>query len=438
MSPRSILPALEKSLDEAGVRHAAIIVAPGEASKSYATFAEVCDAIIAARLERGDLVLALGGGVVGDLTGFAAASVRRGMRFVQIPTTPALAGRFLRRRQDRHQFAITARISIGAFHQPSLVLADTDVLRRLPPREFAAGYAEVVKYGLIADPTSSPGSKPLARRLRRRAGPHPRDRDELRIQGRRRRAATNRAGRPRPAQSRPYLRPCAGKARPLRQRAARPWRGRRHRHGLRLPLFGARGLCPPAAAERVEAHLRAVGLPTRIGDIAGWTPDADEIVEAMRQDKKVERGALTFILARGIGDCFIAKNRSSPRPCAPSSKTNCTREPESNARRERRACRSILWIAVAILVFCIVTVGAVFAGSETAMTAASRARMHALEKQGDRRAALVNRLLAAPRPPDRRDAARQHARQYRLLGLHDQRSRGDRRRQAARSTPPAS
>ena len=127
-----------------------IIVAPGEASKSYATFADVCDAIIAARLERGDLVIALGGGVIGDLAGFAAAAVRRGMRFVQIPTS-------LLAQVDSSVGGKTGINSehgknlIGAFHQPSLVLADADVLQTLPPREFRAGYAEVVKYGLIGD-----------------------------------------------------------------------------------------------------------------------------------------------------------------------------------------------------------------------------------------------------------------------------------------------
>ncbi len=181
------LPALEKSLDEAGVRHAAIIVAPGEASKSYATFAEVCDAIIAARLERGDLVLALGGGVIGDLAGFAAAAVRRGMRFVQIPTS-------LLAQVDSSVGGKTGINSdhgknlIGAFHQPSLVLADADVLQTLPAREFRAGYAEIVKYGLIGDENFFAWLEANWREVfsgRRR--PHPCDRDELPGQGRHRR-----------------------------------------------------------------------------------------------------------------------------------------------------------------------------------------------------------------------------------------------------------
>ena len=144
------LPALEASLEAAGIRHASVTVRPGEASKCYATFERVCDAIIGARLERGDVVVALGGGVVGDLAGFAAASVRRGMRFVQIPTS-------LLAQVDSSVGGKTGINSphgknlVGAFHQPALVLADADVLRTLPPREFAAGYAELVKVGLIGD-----------------------------------------------------------------------------------------------------------------------------------------------------------------------------------------------------------------------------------------------------------------------------------------------
>ena len=175
MSRRHHLAALQRSLDAQRIRHEAIVVPPGEGSKCWREFERVCDAILAAKLERGDLVVALGGGVVGDLAGFAAASVRRGMRLVQMPTTPARAGQFVGRRQDRHQFGRTARTSIGAFHQPSLVLADTRALATLPEREFRAGYAEVVKYGLISDApllrlrSSATGARSL--RAGRRAKP---------------------------------------------------------------------------------------------------------------------------------------------------------------------------------------------------------------------------------------------------------------------------
>ncbi len=132
------------------IRHAAIVVAPGEASKSFATYEHICDAILAARMERGDVVVALGGGVVGDLAGFAAATVRRGMRLVQIPTSllaqvdSSVGGKT--GINSRH-----GKNLVGAFHQPSLVIADTAALATLPEREFRAGYAEIVKYGLIDD-----------------------------------------------------------------------------------------------------------------------------------------------------------------------------------------------------------------------------------------------------------------------------------------------
>ena len=144
------LPALEASLEAAGIRHARVLVEPGEHSKSYAGFATVCDAILAARMERGDIVVALGGGVVGDLAGFAAASLKRGMRVVQVPTSllaqvdSSVGGK-------TGINAPAGKNLVGAFHQPSLVLADTAALDSLPPREFRAGYAEVVKYGLIDD-----------------------------------------------------------------------------------------------------------------------------------------------------------------------------------------------------------------------------------------------------------------------------------------------
>jgi len=299
---------LQQSLDEAAIRHSAIVVAPGEASKSYAGFAAVCDAIIAARLERGDLVVALGGGVIGDLAGFAAASVRRGMRFVQIPTS-------LLAQVDSSVGGKTGINSdhgknlIGAFHQPSLVLADADVLATLPAREFRAGYAEVVKYGLIGDAGffdwleanwrgvfsgGAEGAHAIATSCRAKATIVGRDEYE-----RGDRALLN-----------------FGHTFGHALERLNHYDGARLVHGEGVAIgmaaafrfSAALGLCPPADAARVEAHLRAVGLPARIADIEGLSVGADDIVEAMRQDKKVERGALTFILARGIGDCFVAKS----------------------------------------------------------------------------------------------------------------------------------
>ncbi|MFY8153152.1 MAG: 3-dehydroquinate synthase family protein, partial [Hyphomicrobiales bacterium] len=144
-------PALEACLQQEGIGFTRITVPPGEATKSYAQFTALCDALLAAKIERDDLVIALGGGVVGDLTGFAAAVLRRGVRFVQIPTT-------LLAQVDSSVGGKTGINSshgknlIGAFHQPALVIADTALLDTLSVREFKAGYAEVVKYGLIDDP----------------------------------------------------------------------------------------------------------------------------------------------------------------------------------------------------------------------------------------------------------------------------------------------
>jgi 3-dehydroquinate synthase len=147
---RHHLPATEAVLKSAGIESTRVVVPDGEGSKSYATFETVCEAIIAARIERGDLVIALGGGMVGDLAGYAAASVRRGIDYVQVPTTllaqvdSSVGGKT--GINSRH-----GKNLIGAFHQPIMVIADTALLDTLPKRQFGAGYAEVVKYGLLGD-----------------------------------------------------------------------------------------------------------------------------------------------------------------------------------------------------------------------------------------------------------------------------------------------
>ena len=300
-------PALEASLDAAGLRHTRITLPPGEASKSFANFERVCDEILAAKMERGDAVVALGGGVMGDLAGFAASATRRGMKFVQIPTTllsqvdSSVGGKT--GVNSRH-----GKNLIGAFHQPSLVLADTDALETLNPREFAAGYAEVVKYGLIDDPAffawleanwrgvfaGGPArARAIAVSCRAKAAVVARDEFETGD-----RALLN-------------LGHTFGHAleRLTHYDSHRLVHGEGVAVGMALAFrfSAARGLCDPREASRVAAHLGAVGLPTRIQDIGGPVGTADEIVEAMYQDKKVQRGALTFILARGVGACFIAK-----------------------------------------------------------------------------------------------------------------------------------
>ncbi len=302
------LPALEDSLKAAGVRYSTIVVEPGEGSKSLSVFGRVCEEAIAARIERRDVIVALGGGVVGDLSGFVAASLRRGARFVQIPTT-------LLAQVDSSVGGKTGINSpqgknlIGAFHQPSLVLADVDTLATLPPREFRAGYAEVVKYGLIgdrrffewleADGDAIFHGKPeqicaVAVSCECKAAIVARDETE---QGDR--ALLN-------------LGHTFGHAfeRLVDYDSARLVHGEGVAIGLALALrFSQRlGLCPGQDALRAERHLSSLGLPTRISDIPGADFTADAIMDAMYQDKKVERGALTFILLRGIGAAFVAKS----------------------------------------------------------------------------------------------------------------------------------
>jgi 3-dehydroquinate synthase len=295
------------SLAERGIRSATILVPPGETSKSYESLARVCDAVLAARVERSDIVIALGGGVIGDLAGFAAAVVLRGVRFVQIPTT-------LLAQVDSSvggKTGINSRLGknlIGAFHQPSLVLADTRLLDTLPPRELRAGYAEVVKYGLINDEgffgwceenwfgVLSGGRErdvAVARSCEAKAAVVARDEREDGD-----RALLN-------------LGHTFGHAleRATSYDASRLVHGEAVAIGLALAFrFSERlDFCSRQDAYRVEDHLAEAGLPTRLQDVAGGCGSAEHLLDAMAQDKKVKDGALTFILARGIGQSFIAK-----------------------------------------------------------------------------------------------------------------------------------
>ena len=307
---------LKKSLEAAGLKTNVVVCPPGEATKSYAEFARVSDALIEARVERRDLVIALGGGVIGDLAGFCAAALRRGVRLVQIPTT-------LLSQVDSSVGGKTAINSplgknlVGAFHQPSLVLADSGVLDTLSAREFRAGYAEVAKYGLIGD------------------------RDFFAWLESNWRAVF--AGGP--ARLEAIATSCAAKARVVAadeiEHGERALLNLGHTFGHALERLahydGAMivhgegvaigmacafrfsrhlGLCAADDVRRVESHLAAVGLPTRISAVRGLNADAPAILDAMRQDKKVERGRLTFILARGVGASFISKDVSEAQALA--------------------------------------------------------------------------------------------------------------------------
>ena len=303
------LAVLEHSLVEAGLFAGKIILPPGETTKSLEHLGAVADGLIEMGLERGDLVVALGGGVIGDLTGFAASIVRRGMRFVQIPTS-------LLAQVDSSVGGKTAINSqfgknlIGAFHQPSLVLADTDLLSTLPEREMRAGYAEVVKYGLLGDPAffawldrhwrSMFGNDPsiLTEAVERSVTAKARivERDETETGDRMLLNLGHTFGH-----------------------ALEAWAGFSSRllHGEAVAIgmaqafrFSERqGLCAAGTASAVETHLKSVGLPTRIGDIPGPArPDVPTLIKLMAQDKKVRAGQMTFILVRGIGQAFVTRD----------------------------------------------------------------------------------------------------------------------------------
>jgi len=302
------LEAFEASLAAAGIECVAVRLRPGERSKSFESLEETVDAILAARLERRDAVIALGGGVVGDLAGFAAGIVRRGMNFVQVPTS-------LLAQVDSSVGGKTGintprgKNLVGVFYQPKLVLADTSVLDTLPVREFRAGYAEVAKYGLIDRPAFfawleanwreifSGGSariEAIAECCRAKAEIVERDERETGD-----RALLN-------------LGHTFGHA----LEAATGYDGGRLVHGEAVAIgmvlahkFSTRmNLASADDSARVEAHLSAVGLPTRTDQIPGGLPDAETLLSFIAQDKKVSRGALTFILTHGIGQSFIAKD----------------------------------------------------------------------------------------------------------------------------------
>ena len=293
------------ALHDAKLPASSVAVAPGESSKSFPVLEKVCEALIAARIERGDLVVALGGGVIGDLAGFAAAVVRRGLDYVQVPTT-------LLAQVDSSVGGKTAidtshgKNLVGAFHQPILVVADTALLDTLSVREFRAGYAEVAKYGLINDAGffawleanwqemfsgGAAREHAIATSCRSKAAIVARDEREIGE-----RALLNLGhtfGHAFEAAAGFSDRLLHGEAIALGM-------------ALAFEFSARRGLLPSSDAERVKRHLAAVGLPTQVADVVGGAPGVDRLMELIAQDKKVKRGALTFILTRGIGGAFIA------------------------------------------------------------------------------------------------------------------------------------
>ncbi|KJZ20092.1 3-dehydroquinate synthase [Loktanella sp. S4079] len=299
---------LKQSLNAAGLSAEALVLPAGESTKCWAELQRSVEWLLSQKVERGDVVIAFGGGVIGDLAGFAAAIMRRGVRFVQIPTT-------LLAQVDSSVGGKTGINSphgknlIGAFHQPSLVLADIALLGTLTARDFLAGYGEVIKYGMLGDaaffdwleingPALAAGDtdarvEAVKRSCQMKADIVQRDETEAGD-----RALLN-------------LGHTFGHA----LEAATGYSDRLlHGEGvaigcaLAFELSARLGLCSQEDPSRVRAHLRDMGVKVDIADIAGELPDAQGLLELMGQDKKVLDGKLRFILARGIGDAFITSD----------------------------------------------------------------------------------------------------------------------------------
>ncbi len=310
------LPRLEAAFAGTAQLAGTIVLPAGEATKCFDQLEHVCDRLLAIGVERGDVVIALGGGVVGDLAGFAASILRRGVRMVQIPTSllaqvdSSVGGK-------TGINTVRGKNLIGAFHQPVLVLADTDALQTLPDRQLRAGYAEVVKYGLLGD-------RPFFNWLDANI-------DTV-------------LARNEPSVLHAVETSCLAKAsvvaadeREHGQRALlnlghtfghalEAWAGYSDRllHGEAISIgmvmafrYSERtGLCEPGLADVVEAHFKRAALPTRVVDIpsntkGGDSPAIDDLMTLMAQDKKVERGQLKFILVRDIGSAFVSSDVES-------------------------------------------------------------------------------------------------------------------------------
>ena len=300
--------ALASSLQQAGLVPREIILPPGESTKSFHYLEKLIDALLAENIERSSLVVAFGGGVIGDLTGFAAGILKRGIDFVQIPTT-------LLAQVDSSVGGKTAintprgKNLAGVFHQPRLVIADTGMLSTLPQRELLGGYAEVVKYGLLGDAeffawleqngaavlsgTSAAVVHAVAHSCTMKAAIVARDERETGDRALLNLGHTFGHG----------LEAATGYSERLT-----------HGEGVALgcvlafKLSARLNLVDPAAVDRVERHFAQSGLPVSLSDIPGPRPSTEEILAHMRHDKKVHGGRMTFILVRGIGQAFVSRD----------------------------------------------------------------------------------------------------------------------------------
>ncbi len=299
---------LKDALAAEGISASHLALPAGEVTKSWRWLAHAVEWLLEHRVERGDAVIVLGGGVVGDIGGFATAILRRGVRYVQVPTT-------LLAQVDSSVGGKTGINSshgknlVGAFHQPSLVLADIGALDTLPEREFLSGYGEVVKYGLLGDSGFFAWLEANGRDLI--AGDI-----GLRVQAVRRSVCMKAGivGRDETEHGERALLNL-GHTFCHALEAAVGYSGRlRHGEGVAIGCMLAfetsarMGLCTPEDPARLRRHLKAVGLKANITDIPGELPDAETLIALMAQDKKVVGDRLRFILARGIGKAFIAEN----------------------------------------------------------------------------------------------------------------------------------
>jgi len=295
------------ALDSSSITHDSITLPAGEHVKSFAHFEALLDRLVGLRIERGDAVVAFGGGVIGDLAGFAASVLRRGVDVIQVPTT-------LLAQVDSSvggKTAINTRRGknlVGTFHQPRLVLADTSVLRTLPRREMRAGYAEVVKYGLIDRPDFFAWLEANGARVV--SGDVEATRHAV-VASCRAKARIVSADE-REAGSRALLNLGHTFAHALEAEAAYESRlshGEAVAIGMvkAFELSSRLGFCAAGEVARVRRHIADAGLPTAVASIPGFgTVRPETLLEHMRQDKKVRGGRLTFVLARGIGRAFIA------------------------------------------------------------------------------------------------------------------------------------
>jgi 3-dehydroquinate synthase len=286
-----------------------VVVAPGEASKSFPVLAEVCERLLDLGVERGDMVVALGGGVVGDLAGFAASILRRGVPLMQIPTT-------LLAQVDSSVGGKTGidtpqgKNLIGTFHQPSLVLADISVLATLTPRDFRSGYAEVLKYGLLGDTLFFTWLEENWPQVFSGEGPA---RASAIATSCRAKVAIVESDEREESGTRALLNLGHTFGHALEAYAGysdRLLHGEAIAIGMRLAFSFSteQGLCPEADADRVERHLAAVGLPSRIADIPDTPPTPARLLELMAQDKKVKGGKLALVLVRGIGQAYVERD----------------------------------------------------------------------------------------------------------------------------------